>query len=254
MKFKSKYLTVALFVVAVALLAFSAVGSSQAALTYFSDVYGAEVSMHDIGVTLTENGEDVSNRDYTGADDLWHENTGVLVAHIPDDGSMLLNHAYEEALGVTNSGNIDEYVRVTIYRYWAEVDEKGNEVRKFRDLDPALIDLNILTGSNGWIEDEAARTDERTVLYYQHVLPIGAASPAFSDTLTIWEGDGTDGMRATVTKTVEETAEGTKITTTYTYDGIKFILRVDVDAVQTHNADDAIRSAWGIDMGEFGIQ
>ena len=37
------------------------------------------------------------------------------------------------------------------------------------------------------------------------------------------------------------------ITTTYDYDGARFTLEVQVDAVQTHNAADAIKSAWGVD-------
>ena len=37
----------------------------------------------------------------------------------------------------------------------------------------------------------------------------------------------------------------TTITTTYEYDGASFVLEATVDAVQTHNAEDAIKSAWG---------
>ena len=33
----------------------------------------------------------------------------------------------------------------------------------------------------------------------------------------------------------------------YEYDNYKFIVDVEVDAVQTHNAKDAIKSAWGVD-------
>lgn len=33
--------------------------------------------------------------------------------------------------------------------------------------------------------------------------------------------------------------------TTYDYDGISFQIEVEVDAVQEHNAEDAIWSAWG---------
>ena len=40
----------------------------------------------------------------------------------------------------------------------------------------------------------------------------------------------------------------TTITTTYEYDGALFVLEVTVDAVQTHNAKDAIKSAWGVDV------
>ena len=34
----------------------------------------------------------------------------------------------------------------------------------------------------------------------------------------------------------------------YTYDGISFAIDIEADAVQTHNAEDAIRSAWGRDV------
>ena len=41
----------------------------------------------------------------------------------------------------------------------------------------------------------------------------------------------------------------TTITTTYEYDGAQFVLEASVDAVQTHNAQSAIKSAWGVDVG-----
>ena len=34
----------------------------------------------------------------------------------------------------------------------------------------------------------------------------------------------------------------------YTYNGYKFCLEAEVDAVQMHNAEDAIKSAWGVDV------
>ena len=38
------------------------------------------------------------------------------------------------------------------------------------------------------------------------------------------------------------------ITTVYDYDGYSFQIEAEVDAVQTHNAVDAIKSAWGVDV------
>ena len=38
------------------------------------------------------------------------------------------------------------------------------------------------------------------------------------------------------------------ITTTYAYDGYNFQIEAEADAVQTHNAKDAIKSAWGVDV------
>ena len=40
----------------------------------------------------------------------------------------------------------------------------------------------------------------------------------------------------------------TTITYEYAYDGYSFSLEAEVDAVQTHNAADAIKSAWGVDV------
>ena len=38
------------------------------------------------------------------------------------------------------------------------------------------------------------------------------------------------------------------VKTTYKYNGYMFVLEAEVDAVQTHNAEDAIKSAWGVDV------
>ena len=44
---------------------------------------------------------------------------------------------------------------------------------------------------------------------------------------------------------VTQTQEGNVITTTYDYEGVTLNLEAEVDVVQTHNAEDAILSAWG---------
>ncbi|GFH92351.1 hypothetical protein IMSAGC002_03621 [Lachnospiraceae bacterium] len=212
----------ALSLAAALLLVFSAASSSRAALTYYSENYSAELQMFDIGVTLLENGNEVSWRNYARKDDEWQEGGGELLSHLlegENGGKVQPGRAYEEKLSVRNSGSIDEYVRVIIYRYWEDKD--GNRVT---DMPPALIDLGLSGG--GWIEDASAGTEERTVLYYTGIVPAGQQTPALSDTLTI----------------KEETAvmlEG--------HEGIRFVLEAEVNAVQTHNAEDAIKSAWGVD-------
>ena len=64
------------------LLVFSTVGSTRAALTYYSENYAAEVTVSSIGISLTENGKIVSHRDYTHSDDKWHETTGELLQNL----------------------------------------------------------------------------------------------------------------------------------------------------------------------------
>ena len=52
MKVASPVVTVALFVVAVALLLGSSIGGTRAALTYYSETYSSRIQMYDIGITL----------------------------------------------------------------------------------------------------------------------------------------------------------------------------------------------------------
>ena len=227
----------ALLTAAVVLLAVSGTQTARAALTYFSQDYAAQVQMYDIGVTLTENGQDVSWRNYTQRDDVWNQNTGVLLENLLPEGEQLqLGRTYPEEIAVRNTGSIDQYVRVKLYTYWTNADGSKNT-----ELSPDWIDLHLTT-DNGWVEDTAARTAERRVLYYTDILPTGAQAPALSDTLTI---NDQLAVKAAETQTTNENGQ-TVITTTYDYDGVQFNIEAEVDAVQTHNAEDAILSAWGV--------
>ena len=91
--------------------------------------------------------------------------------------------------------------------------------------------------------DSAAATAERTVLYYQPLLPVGEETDPFSDILVI-----DPAMAEAVTETKEVNGDYTVIRRTYDYDGCQFVLEVRADAVQTHNAEEAILSAWGQKM------
>ena len=241
---KGSRVTIALFAAAALLLLGSVMGSTRAALTYYSENYSAEIQMYDIGVTLMENGTAVSTRDYSGSDDQWDEGGEMqLLAHMLDstDQKLLVGKRYPEELRVQNSGNIDEYVRVIVYRYW--VDESGKKT----DVSPELIQLDLT--ENGWILDEKASTPERMVLYYNQILPEGQMSEAFADGLTI-----DTAITKNVTQTTVTEGNKTTITTSFNYKGLEFRLETEVDAVQTHNAEDAIKSAWGVDVavGEDG--
>lgn len=236
-KFFSKK-PVLLLTAAAVLLAGSTVGSARAALTYYSENYSAEVTVSSIGVSLTENGTVVAKRDYNHKNDQWNTVSEPLFVNTLNGEKMIPGKLYKEQLGVTNSGSIDSYVRVILYKSWT--DPKGN---KDTSLSPKLIDLNLLTG-NGWVADENASTDERTVLYYTGILPAGESTPDFADTLKI-----DNSVADRVTETVSQDADRNKtITTVYEYDGYRFNLEAEVDAVQTHNARDAIKSAWGVEV------
>lgn len=240
-KAASPIVTVVLFVAAVAMLLGSSIGGTRAALTYYSETYTSRIQMYDIGVSLMENDKEVSWRDYSSAGDgTWNEHTGELLENmLPEGEELTLGKKYQEELKVKNTGTINQYVRVSIYKYW--LDPKGN---KLRDLSPDLIDLNLVNTGTDWIEDEGARTKERTVLYYNKLLYAegqGASeTPLFADALTI---DGS--IADKVSQETRKDGNYTTIITTYDYDGVSFRIEAQVDAVQEHNAQDAIWSAWG---------
>lgn len=230
-----KKLSLILIVLALVLLGGSIMGSARAALTYYSEDYVAQMDVKSIGVSLVENGTVVSWRDYLHKDDAWTQKTGELLTNmLTKDEKLILNKKYKEELSVTNSGTIDEYIRVTVNRYWVDCDKDGNAIGKKRtDMDPAYIELNFLEGS-GWIIDSSASTPERTVLYYTKPLSSGATSALFADTLAI---------DSSIMNSVAQ--DGTQ---SYFYQDVQFIIDAEVDAVQTHNAEDAIKSAWGVDV------
>ena len=221
-----------LLALSVTLLLASTVGSTRAALTYYSENFSAEVTVSNIGVTLMENGKAVGYRNYV-SNGAWDESKGVLLENmLEEDEKITLGKDYEEKLSVQNSGSIDNYVRVTLRKSWQ--DEEGKKT----ELSPELIELEVLEGS-GWVIDESASTEERIVLYYTNVLPVGAETPAFTESISINPMVGTK---------VIKTVVGDVVTYEHEYNGYKFVVEADVDAVQTHNAADAIKSAWGVDV------
>ena len=233
----SSKVSMAALAVAIILLLLSSVGGAQAALTYLSETYTSRVQMYNIGVSLLENGEKVSWRDYkSSSDGTWEENTGALLEHmLGQDKDLKIGKRYKEELSVTNSGTINHYLRVSICKYW--LDAKGN---KMQGLSPDLIGLNLVNLGSDWLLDEEASTTERTVLYYNKLLESGKTTPLFADSLAI---DSMVATKVTQTKTTE--GRYTTIKTSYDYDGVTFCIEAKVDAVQEHNAEDAIWSAWG---------
>lgn len=276
---KSQKVTYLLLGLAMVLLLGSAIGSTRAALTYQSANYAADVKVSQIGVSLYENDAIVSNRFYDPEEDDWTIETnrkekgsdsvhGVLLQNLlpvknDKKEKLVLNKEYEEKLTVKNSGSIDEYVRVRIYKYWMK------DGKKVTTLSPDLIDLNLVNvgkpeSGEPWIIREPEQgqpgevSGECTELYYRGILnpkkekaeitdnpnnPKTETEP-FADTIRIDEQVASD---------VKIEQKGNIITTTYKYDGVEFHVDVEVDAVQTHNAESAIRSAWGVEASRLGI-
>lgn len=210
---------IVVFILAIGLLLFATIGGARAAISYYSSQAG--VTMQDIGVTLMENNEMISWRDHDsrGGGDTWRAHDGELLKNmIGKSESVTIGKSYAEQLNVYNSGNINEYVRVSIVKFWGNKDGK----KRF-DLEPSYIDLHFVN-SDLWMLDPTSLTENRVVLYYKLPLEVGTETPLFADTLTI---DGAVANQPSL------------------YEGAKFWLDIDVDTVQENNAQDAIAKSWG---------
>ena len=262
--------TIILFVLSAALLLFTTVGAVLAALRYRSATYGARIEQCCIGVSLLEQSQGdaaatpVASRDHAHRDDKknpgdkWNGNEegylfgcgegGSPQRFLGTDTSIIPGKIYKEAISARNSGHIDEYVRMTIRRYWTN--PKGEKVfstnqkgTSTQGLSPALIDLHLIN-EDVWMLDKMASTEERMVFYYKDLLKVNADTKPLCDTIRI---DPSIAEKATQKKTTDENGV-TRIQTTYDYDGWQFCVEAQVDAVQNHNIVDAAKSAWGVDL------
>ena len=244
-----------LFAAAAVLIILSSVNGARAAVSIFSDDYSSEIVLYDIGVTLTENGSDISWRNYNRRDNdentgEWETSTGELLTGLSGT-QVQLGTTYPEVIAARNSGTIDQYVRITVMKYWEEQDTDGSweKVNYTSGLTPDLIDIAFVTDEAGydgnWVEDTDAATAERRVFYYT---PLLTADP---DAESAAEADP-DSITEPLTSTIaikEGLADVVSYndgnTIAYRYEGKKFVVEATVDAVQDHHADEAKMSAWG---------
>ena len=227
--------TAALLALALVLLGGSTIGGIAAAPMYESLIQDTEMNLKHIGVALYENGEYVPEDEQLLQD---------LLQRNGNDANPKVGKKYSEVLTVKNTGTIDEYVRVTVYKYW-----KDKTGKKSAEMDANWIELGFVTGA-GWTIDgtdpktgefKGSTTEERTVLYYGTPLAPDQESTPFLDSITIKEEP-----THKVTKTESTVGGVTTITWTYDYNGAQFCLEAHVDGVQDHNMEKAKISAWGV--------
>lgn len=253
--------TTALLIAAALLLVSGTVTGARAAFIAQSDLYKAQFFVNHLEAHLYENGKDVC------------EKSGTL-ADIETLGTVDPGKAYDEVIQAKNSKDVDQYVRITIRKYWLrEVkDENGNviAVEKATDLSPSLIKLTYNGSeynSTDWVRDESdlERDENNNLLphetetfYYKTKLGANDLSAPLFDKLMIDravipdmhmptdEELKSDAYKDYVTIT-EDPIGNTKIYSySYKYDGYTFCIEADVQALQTHNVQDAIHSAWGV--------
>lgn len=206
---------------AVVLLAVGIAGvvqATQAQLVFISQNYVAEFAQTHIGVALTENDVVVEGDDALLADP---------AAFLAGDAQMVPGKAYAERLSAVNTTDMGEYVRLTVRKYWADADGAKNPL-----LDPALIQLTY--DDEHWVLNPEECTDERLVFYYRHLLDAheAAAGPA---------------VTAIAIDPSVSTASGD-------FTQCRVALAAQVDSVQINYADEAAKSAWGVDTDALGLE
>ena len=273
-KHRSPMISAVMFLAAVVLLFAGTVGGTQAALQVRSSNYYSAFDLDHIGVSLYENGTKVAYRDYgqTAASKFDEQQNGMLTlkklsgtdaeGNPISDQQFRLGKKYPFVITARNSGTIDQYLRVTVYKYWTALgkNEKvetngwfhGLDSTKLTDkmYDPSLIELSFgdeAYNTSAWIRDEGSSTAEREVYYYRSQLaPSTEESPIYTEALFDHLKISTAAaQKAAVSKT--ETEGKTVTTYTYAYDGLGFVVEVSVDAIQTHHARKAMTSVWGTD-------
>lgn len=257
--------TTALLIAAALLVAGGAVTGARAAFMAQSDLYRAQFYVNHLQVFLLENGEYACDLDGDNKPDNSLDGTKVsgklatkLGYNKAADGTETLGkvdpgRAYDEVIQARNGKDVEQYVRLTVRKYWMKADGT-----KATDLSPTLIKLTYHGeeyNKSDWVMGDSST--ESATYYYK--TPLGGnqdTSPLF-DKLTIDKSVAPDMHMPTEEElksaayadyvTVEETTEGKKIYTySYKYDGYTFYIEADVQALQTHNAQDAIHSAWGV--------
>lgn len=228
----------AVFLLTVAALIVIMASTAQAALTKQSETYEATLELTSLEVGLSENGNPVAGE-------------GALLSELKDK-TINPGEKFDEQLGAMNTGDQPEFMRVSVRTYWKDIQGK-----KTTELDPSLIELTLggtelksLTSNSGWVVGSS--TQEQTVLYSVNPVDQGGTL-LFADTLRIDPGI-LNSKGQTPLENQGKIADGvTRTTITYDYDGCKFCVDIEVDSVQTHNAADAIKGAWGVDANSLGI-
>lgn len=187
-----------------------------------------------IGVSLLENGEIINSRDYY-SDGTWSGNDeGNLFKNLlGENDAYLIGKTYNEEICAKNTGTINEYVRIIITKSWQDTEGK-----RATNLSADFIELNFLENTN-WVIAEGQSTQERVVAYYKKILETGESTDNIINGIRLNEE---------IKNEYNITNNDGNIEITKIYDGYSFEVSVEIDAVQTHNAVDAIKSAWGVDV------
>ena len=246
MKFKGTKIskrTIALFAAALVLLVSGGTMGTKAALNVTGVPYEEALQTDEVAVQITEDGKQVGTKDPITID-----TKPTIFKSVPD--TFEPGKTENANVGVSNTGSADAYVRVMVHKYWLKMNEKTEGMEKSLALSPSYIEP--ITTSK-WKAVKGASGDKETetmIYYYQGKLDAKASAQLFTG-IRINEKVLTNGRVEAKTSTTEGGV--TVINYIYEYDGLKFVVEAEAQAVQTHNAEEAIKSVWGVDSSVVGL-
>ena len=150
------------------------------------------------------------------------ENGNTVPDGMLKDVTLAPGKVVTDTIAVANTTEIPQFTRLIVKKYWADPDGKKDVT-----LDPALIQLTGI--SSDWKLNPAESTTERSVFYCTKALGSQAES-------TVYEG-----FKVSSSVMTKADKDGNLI-----YDDCSVCIYVEAQSVQTHNADDAIKSVWGV--------
>ena len=198
------------------------IGRTRAALLEGSEA-DLQMGMSALDVQLVENaagGETVFDGDEEGR----------LFADLAET-KIDPGYTYPETVAARNSGSSDEYVRIIVKKYWTDADGKDTEVS------PDAIELVL--NDKDWFEDKSESSTEKSVYYCRRSVAAGSDSPALFTGIRI-----SPEVMADVS--FSEPDDDKVVTATFRYNGLKFNIEAEVQAIQYEHAGDAAGSAWGV--------
>ena len=234
---KASKRTIALFAAALILLSSGGVMGVKAVPAVQSQNYDATMVLDQLHVALVENGQQTAKND-------------KLLLTALRDSKLSPGKKYKEEIGAQNTGTADEYVRIVVRKYWTKNGEKNKE------LTPDLIHLTYGNGdynTGAWTLNKAESTDEMAVYYCQSKVAAGQPSPLLFDSVSV-DASVLSDFTETTTEVQTESGKKTIYNYEYKYDGFTINVEAEAQAVQTHNAAQAIKSVWGVDASKTGIK
>ncbi len=221
--------TLALIAAAAILFAGGTFTATRAVLNIFSPEHFLEFETSNQAVRLIENGQDPTDKLLTTL-----------------NSKVSPGKSYTEELTAKNYSDVSQFVRVIVRKYWMDKNGKAHSFDgdTVTIPDPSKIKLTE-ANTDLWQKNELESTVEREVYYYKNAVPSGGVTKPLTSKIKV-DSSVADPFTRDPDMDPSQIPAGTVITYIYDYDGYKICLEAEAQSVQTHNAQKAVMSLWGM--------